>query len=97
MKTKKKYQGGGDVGQPLRPSNFEKRQAKKVGRAQTRATVANIECEQNIEVVAKFEKSPYIRIEGNQITLPIYGEELSEIIKANWGFIKNRFPQRWYS
>lgn len=45
MKTKKKYQGGGDVGQPLRPSNFEKRQAKKVGRAQTRAAVANIEGE----------------------------------------------------
>ena len=45
MKTKKKYQGGGDVGQPLRPSNFEKRQAKKVGRAQTRAVVANIEGE----------------------------------------------------
>ena len=59
--------------------------------------VANIECEQNIEVVAKFEKSPYIRIEGNQITLPIYGEELSEIIKANWEFIKNRFHQRGYS
>jgi|APGre2960657373_1045057.scaffolds.fasta_scaffold00362_6 hypothetical protein len=45
MKTKKKYQGGGDVGQPLRPSNFEKRQAKKVGRAQTRAAVASIEGE----------------------------------------------------
>jgi len=33
------------VGQPLRPSNFEKRQAKKVGRAQTRAAVAKIEGE----------------------------------------------------
>jgi hypothetical protein len=55
--------------------------------------VANIEgCK--LEVVAKFEKSPYIRIEGNQITLPIYGEELSEVIEANWEFIKNRFPQR---
>ena len=58
--------------------------------------VANIEgCK--LEVVAKFEKSPYIRIEGNQITLPIYGEELSEIIKANWEFIKNRFHQIRYS
>jgi hypothetical protein len=58
--------------------------------------VANIEgCK--LEVVARFEKSPYIRIEGNQITLPIYGEELSEVIEANWEFIKNRFPQRWYS
>ena len=40
-----KFQNGGDVGEPLRPSNFEKRQAKKVGRAQTRAAVANIEGE----------------------------------------------------
>jgi len=38
MKTKKKYQDGGMTG-------FEKRQAKKVGRAQTRAAVANIEGE----------------------------------------------------
>jgi hypothetical protein len=45
MKTKKKYEDGGDIGQPLRPSNFEKRQAKKVAKAQTRATVANIEGE----------------------------------------------------
>ena len=38
MKTKKKYQDGGMTG-------FERRQAKKVGRAQTRAAVANIEGE----------------------------------------------------
>lgn len=38
MKTKKKYQDGGMTG-------FEKRQAKKVGRAQTRAAVASIEGE----------------------------------------------------
>ena len=33
------------VGQALTPSNFEKRQAKKVARAKTRATVAEIEGE----------------------------------------------------
>ena len=38
MKTKKKYQDGGMTG-------FERRQAKKIGRAQTRAAVANIEGE----------------------------------------------------
>jgi hypothetical protein len=38
MKTKKKYEDGGMTG-------FEKRQAKKVGRAQTRAAVSEIEGE----------------------------------------------------
>jgi hypothetical protein len=40
-----KFKNGGDVGQPLRPSDFEKRQAKKIVKAQTRATVADIEGE----------------------------------------------------
>ncbi len=58
--------------------------------------VANIEgCK--LEVVAAFEKSPYIRFDGDKLPLANYGEELSEIVEANWGTIKNMFPSRWFS
>lgn len=60
--------------------------------------VANIQgCK--IEVVAGFEKSPVMRLNDGDVklTLPNYGESIEEVIEANWGFIKGKFPQRWYS
>lgn len=47
----------------------------------------------SVKITARFEKSPVLYINGNRIELPNYGEDLEEIVAANWGFIKHKVPQ----
>lgn len=46
-----------------------------------------------VKITARFEKSPVLYVNGSRIELPNYGEDLEEIVLANWGFIKHKVPQ----
>ena len=51
--------------------------------------------DKSITIVARFEKYPKLIIqkEYKEYTLPNYGEDLEEIVTANWGYIRNKVPQ----
>lgn len=51
--------------------------------------------DKSISVIARFEKSPKLIIHKGykEYTLPNYGEDLEEIVAANWGYIKHKVPQ----
>lgn len=46
-----------------------------------------------VKITARLEKSPVLYVNGSRIELPNYGEDLEEIVAANWGFIKHKVPQ----
>ena len=46
--------------------------------------------DRSITIVARFEKSPLLILQGKEYILPNYGEDLEEIVTSNWGYIKHK-------